>query len=307
MAFRVGRIIRWSVVGLFLVVMIFFHSCMSFRSSPKEIDAYFKKNNVEATQHSYKVDFREIHYVKAGDSTKPLVLFLHGSPGSLTAFMHFLIDTTLLKRSLLITTDRPGFGYSNFGNGESSLKKQGEFLKPILEEYKMNRPIILVGHSLAGALIARMAADYPDLVDGFIIVAGSIDPELEPNETWFRAPLATPFLSWILPRSFRASNEEIYQLKPELERMLPLWKEIKCPVIVIQGKQDDLVPAENADFAKKMLVNAPVEFVLVDGMNHFVPWSNPELIHDAILKMLGRFSSQQTGNQVIGNRVIGNR
>ena len=155
-----------------------------------------------------------------------------------------------------------------------------------MEEYKNNRPIILVGHSLAGALIAEMAIEYPELVDGLIIVAGSIDPELEPNETWFRAPLATPFLSWLLPRSFRASNEEIYQLKPELEQMLPLWKEIKCPVIVIQGKKDSLVPAENADFARKMLVNAPVEFVLVEDMNHFVPWSNPELIREAIIKML---------------------
>jgi pimeloyl-ACP methyl ester carboxylesterase len=174
------------------------------------------------------------------------------------------------------------------------LKQQALFLKPLLEEYKNNRPIILVGHSLAGALIARMAADYPGLVDGFIIVAGSIDPTLEPNETWFRAPLATPFLSWLLPRSFRASNEEIYHLKPELERMLPLWKEIKCPVIVIQGKKDVLVAAENADFAKKMLVNAPVEFVLVDTMNHFVPWSNPELIHDAILTMLAKISNSHT-------------
>ena len=52
------------------------------------------------------------------------------------------------------------------------------------------------------------------------------------------------------------------------------------------GKKDELVPAENADFAKKMLINAPVDFVLVDDMNHFVPWSHPYLIHDAILKMI---------------------
>jgi pimeloyl-ACP methyl ester carboxylesterase len=216
---------------------------------------------------------------------------VHGSPGSLSAFIHFLKDSTLLQQALLITTDRPGFGYSNFGNGEGSLQKQAAILKPILEKYKHNKPVILVGHSLGGPLIARMAIDYPQLVDGLIIVAGSIDPELEPNEAWFRAPLATPFLSWILPRSFRASNEEIYHLKPELEYMLPLWKNITCPVTVIQGKKDVLVSPANADFAKKMLINAPVEFVLVDDMNHFVPWSNPELIHDAIVKMLHTRSS----------------
>jgi hypothetical protein len=34
------------------------------------------------------------------------------------------------------------------------------------------------------------------------------------------------------------------------------------------------------------LVNAPVEYVIKDGMNHFVPWSNPELIRDAVVKMV---------------------
>lgn len=285
------RVVRWVILCLIAGIAISFHSCMSFRMSPKEVDEFFSKKNITASQHSYKKGFRELHYVKAGDPAKPLVLFVHGSPGSLSAFIHFLADSTLREETLLVTTDRPGFGYSNFGNAEPSLKEQADFLRPILEEYKMNRPVLLVGHSLAGALIVRMAAQFPDLVDGLIIVAGSVDPELEPRETWFRAPLATPFLSWLLPASFRTSNKEIYHLKPELERMLPLWKEVLCPVIVIQGKKDQLVPPENADFAKKMLVNTSVELVLIDDMNHFVPWSNPELIRDAILKLIQRISA----------------
>ena len=107
---------------------------MTFRSSPKEVDAYFKKKNVAATQLCYKVGFREIHYVKAGDETKPLVVFIHGSPGSLSAFIHFLADTSLLHRAELISTDRPGFGYSNFGNGVGSLHDQCEILKTTLEK-----------------------------------------------------------------------------------------------------------------------------------------------------------------------------
>lgn len=287
MAFRSRR--KWGFL-IFLVVFVVIatvqHSCMTFRVSSREVEEYFKKNNVEGTQHAYKVGFRDIHYVKAGDPTKPLVVFIHGSPGSLSAFIHFLADTSLLRRTEMISTDRPGFGYSNFGNGVKTLHEQCDVLLPLLQANKNGRRLILVGHSLGGPLIARMAYEYPDLIDGLIIVAGSIDPELEPNETWFRAPLATPFLSWLLPRSLRASNEEIYHLKPELEKMLPMWADIKCPVIVIQGRKDSLVPAENADFAKKMLVNAPVEFIFKDDMDHFVPWSNPELIEQAIVTLI---------------------
>ena len=43
---------------------------------------------------------------------------------------------------------------------------------------------------------------------------------------------------------------------------------------------------EPADFARKMMVNAPLKIVLVDGMDHFVPWSNPELIRNAIVELL---------------------
>src|SRR6187551_2465465 len=102
--------LRWAIGLLFLFIMIIFHSCMTFRMSSKEVDDYFAKKKVKATQHQYKTGFRTIHYVKAGDETKPLILFVHGSPGSLSAFIHFLADTSLLHRLELISTDRPGFG-----------------------------------------------------------------------------------------------------------------------------------------------------------------------------------------------------
>jgi pimeloyl-ACP methyl ester carboxylesterase len=67
--------------------------------------------------------------------------------------------------------------------------------------------------------------------------------------------------------------------------MEPLWSKIKANTIVIQGNEDTLVPPGNAAFAKKMITNAPVEVVMKEGMNHFVPWNNPQLIRDAILKL----------------------
>jgi len=279
---------------LFLGGIVFVNSCLQFRMSTSEVNRYFTHAKKKGTLHSYAVNsYRTINYLKVGDDHLPLVIFVHGSPGSLSAFIDFMADTILLQHAQLISVDRPGFGHSNFGWAEPSLKNQAACLKPILEENKNHRPIFLVGHSLGGPVIARMAMDYPELIDGLILVAGSIDPDLEPHETWFRAPLATPFLRWLLPGAFRASNEELYKLKPELQEMLPLWSRITVPVIVIQGKKDVLVPAANADFAKKMLVNsASVEFVFKEDMNHFVPWSNPELIHDAILRMIQQHSSK---------------
>jgi pimeloyl-ACP methyl ester carboxylesterase len=258
---------------------------MQFRMSKAEIDGFFKNKMYPGVEYSYYVGRQKINYVIAGNDSLPLVVFVHGSPGSLSAFIDFMDDTVLLEKTRMVSVDRPGFGASNFGYAEPSLEKQSAELKPILEKHKNGKPVYLVGHSLGGPLIARMAIDYPELVDGLIFVAGSVDPELEPNE-WFRGPLATPFLKWMLPRSLRASNDEIYQLKPQLEAMIPLWSKITCRSVVIQGDQDELVPKENADFAKKMLVNAPVEVVMYPGMNHFVPWSHPFLIENSILYLV---------------------
>jgi pimeloyl-ACP methyl ester carboxylesterase len=266
--------------------------------SKTEIDSYFKDKDTKGVLKQYDLDNRRVTYVIAGDSTKPLVVFVHGSPGSLSAFIDFLADTALLARAQLITVDRPGFGASNFGYAEPSLIKQVSLLTPILEKRKYNRPIILVGHSLGGPFIARMAIDHPELADGLIMVAPSIAPELEPYE-WFRGPMATPFIKWLLPRSIRASNDEIYQLKPQLEDMLPLWKKITAPTLVIQGTKDSLVDPKNADFAKKMMINSSVKIVMIEGMEHFIPWSNPELIRNAVIELLNGYASKS--NQTAEN------
>jgi pimeloyl-ACP methyl ester carboxylesterase len=270
-----------SFAGLLLLM----DSCMQFRMSKSEVNHFFEGKMYPGNEYSYYVGKQRINYLITGNDSLPLVVFVHGSPGSLSAFIDFMDDTVLLQNTQMVSVDRPGFGLSNFGYAEPSIEKQVLDLKPILEKHKGNRPVILVGHSLGGPVIARMAMDYPQLVDGLIFVAASIDPDLEPHE-WFRAPLATPFLKWLLPRSLRASNDEIYQLKPQLENMIPLWPKIQCKTIFIQGDKDELVDPGNAAFAKKMIVNAPFEEVIYPGMNHFVPWSHPFLIRDAILKII---------------------
>jgi pimeloyl-ACP methyl ester carboxylesterase len=264
-----------------------FSGCMTFRLSKAEIDEQFKNTIFKPTEYRIKVLDREINYAEIGNDSLPVVFFVHGSPGSWSAFSGFMKDSALLKKIKMVSVDRAGFGFSDLGNGEKSLEKQAAYLKPILEKYKTkDKKLILIGHSLGGPMLARMAIDYPELIDNLIFIAPSIDPTLEPTR-WYRYILDSIFIRYIIPRSFRASNVEILYLKEDLEAMLPFWKNIRQPTIVIQGKKDVLVHPDNAKFAQKMLINAQsIQIWLKDGMNHFVPWSNPELIKEAILKSL---------------------
>jgi pimeloyl-ACP methyl ester carboxylesterase len=271
---------------LFIISQIL-SSCLTFKVNQKEIDKKFLGYQMKPVQHQMEVQGVKMNYAEIGSDSLPVAFFVHGSPGSWSAFIDFMKDTVLLKKVKMVAVDRIGFGKSDFGNGEKSLVAQVELLKPIVTKFKKSgKKIILIGHSLGGPIIARMAMDYPELIDNLIIVAGSIAPDLEPNEKWFRIPMDFMPISILIPASFRASNHEILYLKPELEKMLPLWKNIRQPVIVIQGGKDMLVNPKNAEFAEKMLVNAKsLKVVRIDTMNHFVPWSHPQLIKKAIEAM----------------------
>jgi len=282
---------RWyPLLIVFVLLVALLPQCMSLRMSDKKIDAYFADKPVKPRFATIMVGDRPIHYARIGaaamgNDTLPTVLFVHGSPGSWDAFISFFADSSLYNRAQLISVDRPGFGKSGLGEPEPSLQQQAADIAPLLRLNHSHRKPILVGHSLGGPVIARIAMDYPDEVGGLIFVAPSVSPELEKQE-WYRPIGAVfPFRYW-LPAELDVSNREILPLRAELEKMRPLWSRIRVPVTIIQGEDDPLVPPGNAGFAQKMLINAPVTVQMIPKMNHFIPWSRPDLIHDAIIHQL---------------------
>lgn len=267
---------------------------MKFRKSDQEQRAFFTEKGLpEPEIGTYKFAERTIHYTHVGTDGKPLVLMVHGSPGSSDAMLDYLADTSLRRQAQLVSVDRPGFGYSDFGKTERSLKQQAQQLRPLLEKFRATGgKALLVGHSYGGPLIVRMAMDFPDLVDGLVIVAGSVDPELEPQQWWTR-PLDWWIFRWMAPGALRVSNQEIIPLKKELEDMMPLWEKLTCPVTFLQGTKDNLVPAGNADFAKKMLVNSrKLEVDMLPGDDHFIMWTKEKLISGKIQEMLARLDGE---------------
>ena len=256
-------------------------SCLNTRMSDTDMTAYFAGGRYLPHRQFYQTTNRKMHYVEAGNDTLPPVLFVHGSPGSWDNFKAFLKDTLLLNRFHLLAVDRPGFGFSADNGAEATLKAQAEALLPILK--KQRQPVVLVGHSYGGPVIVQAAIDYPQYVKALVVVAGSVAPDLEPSN-WYRYPLHYPPLRWVIPSFFRSSNDELLPLKAELTKMSPDWSKIRCPAVIVQGEKDVLVPADNARFAVKKLRHVRVTTIMKDDMNHFVPWSDPDLIVEGILR-----------------------
>ncbi|MBV6644113.1 MAG: alpha/beta hydrolase [Cyclobacteriaceae bacterium] len=256
---------------------------MSFTISEEKVKKEFEGLNWMPELRYDTIGERIIHYAEVVQGKDCLVVFVHGSPGSWSAFMEYMKSDSLLANVDMISIDRPGFGLSDRGWPEPSMKKQAYLLQEVINSYP-HQDKILVGHSLGGPVIARMAMDYPDLVSGLILLAPSIDPEMEKGE-WYRSWMQTKVIGALTPEDFWVSNEEIVPLKAELEEMLPLWKQIIAPAIVVQGTKDMLVPKENADFAQEVIADSLIEVRLLEGANHFIPWSHDYEVAKAIQDM----------------------
>jgi len=223
---------------------------------------------------------RSIHAVAiCASDTLPLVVFVHGSPGSSDACLDYLCDTALAQKARLVAIDRPGFGFTEgFGKPEPSLEAQADAVHAIVNHLSPHQKVVLVGHSLGGAVIVRFAMDFPEQTAGLLIVAGSVDPAQE-GHPWWETVVDGPPVKWLVPKSFWTSNAEIIPLEKELEKMLPLWPRITCPVSIIHAVNDGLVPVANVDFAQNMLVNCPdlKREVLPEG-GHFIFWSRQKMV-----------------------------
>ncbi|MEZ5331431.1 MAG: alpha/beta hydrolase [Thermoanaerobaculia bacterium] len=219
----------------------------------------------------------------------PVVLFVHGTPGSWNDFAYVMADPALASRARLLSVDRLGWGASS-ERIEPSLEAQAAALRSVLEGRSAGMPAIVVGHSLGGPIAARLAMDAPELVGGLLLVAPSIDPELE-RTTWYQAVARWPWVRPLLPDMLARADDEIRPLHGELERMLPRWSELTLPVTLIQGEDDGLVPPANADFAERVVTHAPLAVERVPDQGHLIPWERPDLIRDALLAMLAHRSA----------------
>lgn len=277
------------LIGVFLPLS----GCMQFRTSPKGVMEEFQESGVKPVIKDIKEGDQNLHYVEVtdGQHKKPTILFIHGAPGSSDNFFQFMKDNELVSDFDMISVDRPGYGYSDFGKAETSIKEQAEALEPILKEYG-STPTLVVGHSYGGPVAAKSAVLYPKLVQGIMLLAPAIDPDHEKKFAiaWFGK--AKPF-RWLTPRSWKVATDEKYSHVEELKKMLPDWEKIKVPVTYIQGDKDRLVPYENLAFAKKMIDSNCLKVIGIPGEDHFLPWSQEELVTKELISLDSRMDEDQ--------------
>lgn len=247
------------------------------RAADTSIDALRHKITVGAPLNT------TLSYLQSGNPAAPRLILVHGTPGSASGWSEYLTNPP--PGADVVALDRTGFGDSGPEGAVTSLQAQAAAVYALFPTD--GRRVVLLGHSLGGPIVARVAAEHPDRVAAVVLLAASLDPGLEEINPmqWVGTWSA---VRWALPRAIRNANAELIALKPELESLAGLLPRITAAVLIVHGTKDGLVPVGNVPFMQAGLTGARcVKTELLEGQNHFLPWNSTGIVRQAIAWALG--------------------
>lgn len=272
------------------------------------------------------VDGRKVHAYVTGSG--PALVLIHGASGNLRDFSFDFIDR-VKDRYTVIAFDRPGLGYTpeNDPQGDS-LSDQAALLHGALTALGYDHAIVL-GQSFGGAVALRWGIDFPDSVDGLVLVGGVSNPWTTPLDPLYALNASTfpgivmrqvegafapdrmidASLSAIFrpqpvppgykdyvgvgltirPASLRANARQVKRLLPQVKEMVPHYSDLAMPVEIIHGDADTIVPA--AVHADVLATQvSQARYTRLEGIGHMPHHVSPDAVTDAIDRIAAQLS-----------------
>lgn len=256
-----------------------FGNFTKFRQSDKEICGHLRQQNLSFELGYYQAIGRQIRYLVVDNKARDNLILIHGAPGSMSRYNKFLDDTLLRKYYNFYIIDRPGYGYSGFGDAEVSIDRNVEAVLPIFNYIRdTSGKNIVVGKSYGGPIASRLAMLHPELVDGLVLVAPAIQPGAEKTYS-ISYLMVDKHCSHFFPAMYVTASREKLAHKRELEKIACDWDCIHCPVTMVQGLRDNLVYPSNISYIKNHVCDSLLEVVpLKDETHFFSSKAYPEIV-----------------------------
>jgi pimeloyl-ACP methyl ester carboxylesterase len=263
------------VVGVIMVAQCSF--------MPDELEEFFALPLPKGIEWgAYTIDGETVSYVQSGNPGGMPVVLVHGSPGSWEDWKLVIARPRLTKAFDLIAVSRPGWDtQSNPGKVVPDIDDQSRLLRPALDIGGSAKKVILVGHSLGGPIVLRMAVDYPEKIAAVVLLAPILDPDLD-AVLWYNKLADYEAVKFFLPEKLARANDEIMALPDALRRLGKDLANLKLPIILLQGQKDKLVNPGNADYARRKLAGADFHEVRLPNFGHLIPHLRPAEVVIAI-------------------------
>ena len=160
----------------------------------------------------------------AGRDTRPVMIYFHGNGENLeTLRMSGWLDTLRDAGLPVLAVEYPGYGRCSGRASEETLLDAASRAVRWVAANQRGRGWIAAGWSLGAAVAIQAAAQNPDQVRGLIVLSGwSSLPEMA----------STHFPGWLM----RLLLSERYD-------SVSAARSVRCPVLVIHGLDDPIIPA----------------------------------------------------------------
>ncbi|MEM7085876.1 MAG: alpha/beta hydrolase [Bacteroidota bacterium] len=277
-------------IGWATLIIYTFSSCttLQWRASDNEIRERFSEQNIPTEVLYFNVDSLQlkVRLQQVTQSEEAVnIVFFHGSPSSLSAWNAYLLDTTLIRSANLVAVDRPGYGYSNFGDQMPSIQLQAEVMSSLIDHHQLKN-VIAVGSSYGGPLAARLAVINPN-IKAVLMISPAIDPKQE-KKIWASRLTQWWLTRWLAPTGYRVAGDEKTVHAMELAKIEKDWGKVKVPVIHIHGDTDDIVPYGNVNYTAQKFSN--IKVITTPNTGHEIAWARPELIIPHLLELVANIS-----------------
>lgn len=234
----------------------------------------------------------------ASSAAKGSLVFVHGAGGTHQKWAGQLEE--IFEGWSLTALDLPGHGASS-GSALESVEAYGAALVDFIIQSAIPRPLILVGHSMGAIIILQTALDYPEMVDGVVLIGAGARMPVNPQmlEQLAKGTFDTGFL-----KIAYGAEAPLELVKSELEKMAQVPQqqlfidfnacnnfdvsgrlgEISVPVLVLVGDKDKMTPLKASQYLADNIKNSVLH--IVDGAGHHPMLEKTAETNQAIRKYL---------------------
>lgn len=264
-------VVLLAAVGIFILA----HS-LKFRISDEDAIAQMSNDETEVSIQYLDRFRRKTRSIHANKGNSDLLILLHGSPSSSAQWVPMVNDSELSEKVDFLMIDRPGYGYSSFGDPLLSVEKVAAIIQEISDEYRDSyEKIYVLGTSYGGTVAARLLMDYPGFFDAGVLISSSLAPG---EENTYGISYFMDRVPWLFPTFLMVANDEKLDHINQLEAMESNWNKISDPIFFIHSTTDNLVYPANVEFAlERIKPDLPVEVFWVPNADHSLFWSEREL------------------------------
>lgn len=248
-----------------------------------------------------KIGEHSVHYLEVATDTKHgSMLFIHGAGGEGAIWSNLLAK--LPDGFSGVAPDLPGHHQSD-GDPSSSVKDYATVLISLLTILDLPRPLVLVGHSMGGAIALTIALSNPGLIDGLVLIGSGARLQVAPQFlTALEAGIMDGnFLGLGFANSTPEAIKKIFLAQAADIPVLTFFKDFSAcssfdvrdqirqlhlPLLLLVGDEDRLTPLKLSNYIKEQVAGA--HLIVIPAAGHFAMLEQPAAISAALSEFVAQ-------------------